>query len=332
MLNKKNLLLTTFTILVLLTTFFSNALCNEWPTEETEITMVIPFGAGGSTDDIGRKMMEVLGPNIGAKTRVENRLGGATIIANETHLRMDPADGTYMVMSNFANLFGSILLGGDYTLDSFDYLGLFEFQPYGLFVGSITGFETLPELIEYAREHPGELTYSYTAGSLTQVASELLFSEIFGVEITPIPYDGGGERRASLIAGDTTISITGISGTLNAVDEKDVRLLANMTNSPHPLDPDAPLINDILKEMGYEPMAEIANRKGPWIKKPFKEEYPERFESLVKAFAEVVPSSEVQEHAERMGYELSWIGPDKAIDIIKEEFELYEKYKNIFEE
>lgn len=171
-----------------------------WP--ERTVTIVVPFAAGGITDIIARLAAERLSDRLKQSFIVENVVGATGTIA-ATRVARSPADGYTLFLATPAQI--SI---APFTHNiSYDPLkDLVAIAPIAIstFVITVSAklpVNTLPELIEYAKARPGEITYgSAGAGSLSHLAAAL-FTRTAGIMMNHVPYKGVGPAFQDLVGG-----------------------------------------------------------------------------------------------------------------------------------
>ena len=171
-----------------------------WPVKPVRI--VVPFSPGGNTDAIARISAERLGAALGQQFIVENRVGAAGMIATEFVARA-AADGYTLIMAT-----GSQVITAPFTQKiSFDPVA--ELAPIAVIGANalvITVPQSLPvntlrEFVEYAKARPGQLNYgSGGSGTITHL-SAALFVQRAGLEMTHVPYKGGGPALADVVGG-----------------------------------------------------------------------------------------------------------------------------------
>jgi tripartite-type tricarboxylate transporter receptor subunit TctC len=223
----------------------------EYP--ERPITLVVAFGAGGTTDIIARIAAEALSQRLGQPIVIDNR-PGAGGRAGTLHGSTLPADGYHLVTASTGTHAISILVQPDIGFDpreDFQYVGLIAETPYVMAVRSDSEFQTVQDVIDYARENPGELNFGTAGvGSATHLAAEL-FLDIADVEMEHIPYDGSAPSSAALVGGEIEILFASFPGVIGHVINEEARVLGVGTTRRVPQVPDVPTMQEAGLE-GYE--------------------------------------------------------------------------------
>ena len=166
------------------------------------VRLVVPFPPGGPTDIVGRLMAQKLGEVWNGSVLVENRPGAGTTIGTDAVAKSAP-DGQTIGMVITAYMINPSLqskLPFD-TLKDLANVTQLVTQHVVLVANPGVPFNTVAELIAYAKKNPGKLTYaSPGSGTSAHLAGELLKNEA-GIDMVHAPYKGSGPAQADLIAG-----------------------------------------------------------------------------------------------------------------------------------
>lgn len=188
------------------------------------ITMIVPYQAGGASDLSARTLAAEMEKDLGQSIVVENRVGGAGSVGL-TYLSARPSDGYtigYLPVE-------TVMLGYQgYDLDpkAFDLLGQIVSVPATIAVPANSPYKTFQELLDAAKARPGTITVSNSgAGSIWQAATKAL-NDAAGVQLKPVPFDGGAPAVNAAIAGQVDAVAAGISETSVAAADGRLRVLA----------------------------------------------------------------------------------------------------------
>jgi tripartite-type tricarboxylate transporter receptor subunit TctC len=172
-----------------------------WP--QRQVTIVVPFSAGGTTDMFGRIFAQAMQAKYGTPFIVENRAGaagntGAAAVAKAAKDGYTLLVGT--VSTHTINPFLYKNLAHD-TEKDFQPISLIARLPNLLVVNPKVPVKTLPELVEYLKQNAGKLNYgSSGTGTSTHLAAEL-FQMKTGTKMTHVPHRSSGEVINNLVGG-----------------------------------------------------------------------------------------------------------------------------------
>ncbi|MFC7401106.1 tripartite tricarboxylate transporter substrate binding protein [Citricoccus sp. GCM10030269] len=216
----------------------------EFPTQD--IRLVVPWAAGGSGDLSARTIAPLLEDELGVSVVVENRPGANGSVAYNWLKEQEP-DGYNLSMLG-AEVATLQFMDYDIKPDDYAFLGKILEGPGAIAVKADSPYETLEDLIDAAKESPGELTYSSPGvGSVWDNPAQGL-QEMAGIELTNVPYDGSAPSIAAAAAGDVDFSIDAMGSQKAQVDGGELRYLAVLTEERVEEYPDVPTA----KEQGVD--------------------------------------------------------------------------------
>lgn len=191
------------------------------------ITLVVPFAAGGPMDAVGRMLAPRMSELLRQPMIIEN-VGGAGGMNGSARVAKAIPDGSQIVLGNFGThaanqtFFQNPLYN---AATDFSPVALIAEVPFVLITRNNLPTGNLREFIAFAKANKEKMQYgSGGAGSATHIAC-LLFNTVIGVNVTHVPYRGGGPALQDLIGGridyqclDTPVAIPQIeSGTVKAI-------------------------------------------------------------------------------------------------------------------
>jgi tripartite-type tricarboxylate transporter receptor subunit TctC len=192
------------------------------------IRLITPFPPGGTTDILARITALKLTESFGQQVIVDNRGGGGGTIGVEAAAR-SPADGYTILIAHVGPLSMAPALYPKLAYDpvkSFSPITLLATVPNGLVVHPSLPVRSVKELIALARAKPGQVLYaSAGSGSIAHLAVVNL-ELLARVNFHHVPYKGGAPSVRELIAGETSLTITGMPQLRPHVDSGRLRLLA----------------------------------------------------------------------------------------------------------
>ena len=216
------------------------------------VTLVIPFAAGGSTDVVGRIIAERMSADLGQQVIVENRAGAGGSLGAGTVARATP-DGYTILMGTVAThaLNPLILAQSPYDpVKDFAPISLLVIVPNVLAVNPALPVETVQELIDLAKEKPGELAYASSGNGTPLHLSGELFKSMAGVDIEHVPYQGSGPALTDVVGNQVPIVFDNLPSASGHFKSGTLRPLGVTTAQRAKSFPDVPTIAETLP--GYE--------------------------------------------------------------------------------
>ncbi len=304
--------------------FPSAAVC-KYPLDK--LTIVVPYPTGGTTDRLARVMAPFLSKQLDLPVTVANRPGGGSIVGIKAHLKNDPADGSHIVYQIEPYLSGGILKGA-WKIEDFDYLGVDYWSPQSIWVKKDSKYTSLEQLLQDIKDQGPKIKHGYLPNSwgLPVVA---LLKERLGAEAKGVPYQGGGPQRMALLAGDVDFIVSELFGT-RAAAEADLRPLCIFEKNRMAFYPQVPTINEVMGKMSLKPMPLVSNFRFYLVKKGFKQNYPDRWNTLVKALEKASAYPEYKVILSKQKLEATWKGPGECEKVVAESYQYCEKFKEFF--
>lgn len=168
---------------------------------EREITMVVPFGAGGSTDIVGRIAAQAMSERLDVPVIVENRGGAGGTVGTQAAAGMEADGYTITVATTSTHVVGPLTNSSVRydAVEDFAHIGMIAETPYVLVVNSDLGVANVEELIAMLEDAPGDLNFgSAGQGSTTHLAG-LMFLAATGTEMEHIPYGSNAEATTAVM-------------------------------------------------------------------------------------------------------------------------------------
>lgn len=219
----------------------STAWAQNYPSKP--IRFILPFPPGGGTDTLARIVGQKLGENLGQTMVLDNRPGAGANIGAEIGAHAVP-DGYTLTMGNIAHAINMTLYakpGYDLVKD-FAPITLLASTPNILVVHPSVAAKSVQELITLAKARPGQLNYASSgSGSSAHLAAEL-FKSLAGVNLTHVPYKGGGPAVTSLVGGETVVGFATAPSVLQQIKSGRLRGLGVTTLKRTAAAPDLPTI------------------------------------------------------------------------------------------
>ena len=213
----------------------------DWPSKN--VTLVVPYAAGGTTDILSRRVADLLGTELGVTVIVENRPGAGTTVATAQLARVSKRDADHRVlMSSPGHTVGASLYPLSYDpVKDFRFIQNVIDIPNVLVVPAKSKYQTFEEFVAAAKTE----TTSYSSpgiGSSIHMSGELFKSKIGAPNMTHVPFRGSGEALPALLAGDVDFSFENLPTVYPMIKSGQLRVLAVTTNEPSPFLPEVPTV------------------------------------------------------------------------------------------
>jgi tripartite-type tricarboxylate transporter receptor subunit TctC len=183
-----------------------------WPTRP--IRIVVPYAAGGSTDQLARAIQQPMSEALGQPIVIENKPGAGGSIGADLVAKA-PADGYTLLFGNTGpNAVISLMRKTPYDeLKDFRPISTVAFTPMILAVPIDTPAKTVKEFINHVKQSGGTMNIgSVGNGSLSHMTSEY-FNTMAGIRLQHIPYNGGGPLATAMVGGQVQAAfVTGLDG------------------------------------------------------------------------------------------------------------------------
>ena len=298
-----------------------------WP--RRPVTILVPFDVGGAADRLARGFAQYMPKYLGQPMTVVDRAGASGMIGTNWLLQQ-PADG-YTVMITPATPFipiNIIVTKASYTLDDFTFVNAQWTDYSAMFVNKNRPWRTAAELIDAIRANPGKISTGVDFGSVGHIET-LALLDALGMKSNAlrfVTFDGSGAMHAALAGGQVDFYIG--QSESNLVIKDFVRTLAVFLDHPAP-GVDAPLINDVLKPY-HASVPLIAGSARTFVfPAAFKARHPAEYAKFVSAYRATLDDPQFQKflHDNQMAGE--WIGEERTTEMVRQQYEVLEKYKNL---
>jgi tripartite-type tricarboxylate transporter receptor subunit TctC len=210
-----------------------------WPGKPLRI--VVPYPPGGFTDVTARLVAQKLQERLGQPVVVDNKSGANGILGADAVAKAAPDGLTFgvVIAAHAANtsLYPKLPYDPHKDLAAVSLIGI---SPLLAAVNNDAPFKTAAELIAYARQNPGKVSFGSSGnGSAAHLSSELL-KELTGTRMVHIPYRGAAAALTDLMGGQIQLFFDAASGLINPGKSGKVRLIGVAGEQRLPVLPDVP--------------------------------------------------------------------------------------------
>lgn len=287
----------------------------EYP--ENEITMIVPFGAGGSTDIVGRIAAQAMSERLGVPVIVDNRAGAGGTVGTQAVTGM-PADGyTISVATTSTHVVGPLTIESvQYDpLEDFAHIGMIAETPYVMVINPSLEASSVQEVIDLLLENPGDYNFgSAGQGSTTHLAG-LMFLSATGTDMEHIPYASNAEATTALMGNEVQVLFGSMPAVLSQIQAGSIEALAVGTVARSPELPDTPT----MQEAGVE-----GYRASLWLGLAAPAGTDDAIiQTLADALAESVQDEAVAAQLSANGADPLIMTPEEFRELIVSELEVY---------
>ena len=237
-------------MMALLLALTASARADTYPSKQ--VTIVVPFAAGGGSDLLARLVAQKLEEKFIKPFIIENRPGAATTLAAMQVVRAVP-DGYMLMQATSSTMAINVSMSKKLAYEPLKDLvpvALLSSSPFFLVVNKDSPLQSVADLISLAKAKPNSLNYgSGGPGSMHHLSTELLQS-LAGIQMTHVPYKATPPAMNDLLAGNIQVLFGDTTSTLPFIKQGTVRALAVTTAKRSPAAPDVPAVAETVP--GFE--------------------------------------------------------------------------------
>jgi tripartite-type tricarboxylate transporter receptor subunit TctC len=212
---------------------------------EKPINLIVPFPAGSGTDAVGRIFAEELSKQLGQPVIVENKPGANATIAANYVAKAKPDGYTLFVTTNTSHS------AAPWLMKNVSYDPVKDFTPIArggnlpflLVSNPSKPYKTVQELVKYAKDHPGTVTYA--TGNSTGIVAGATLGVAAGLDLLHIPYKGTPQALTDLVGGQVDFMFTDFTSGMPFVKSGRLHAMAVSTAKRSDLVPDLPSMEEV---------------------------------------------------------------------------------------
>lgn len=252
---------------------------DEFP--ERPITIIVPFGAGGTSDLMVRSLQEAWGEKLGVKIIINNKTGAGGQVAWEYFLRVKQ-DGYTIVTVAQPHFSGCLITQKpSFSMDDFYVFAIHDLDPPIINVLKSSPWNNVIDMVEAIKANPGKYAFGATQNSGPALLGGIL-KEKLGLDLNFVPYKGGTFGRAALLGGHIDIYFGDCFSQYQIYDQ--VKGLGIVSDEPMELWPGVGSVNEELETKYGITLPYLPMFRGFAVSQDFKNKYPERFDLILKAY------------------------------------------------
>jgi tripartite-type tricarboxylate transporter receptor subunit TctC len=267
------------------------------------IRIIVPFAPAGSSDVLARLLQGPLQQALGQTVIVENRAGAGANIGTVEAARAEP-DGFTLLLTSSALVVNPALYKNVAYDPAKDFMPIatLPVAPNVLAVNAKGGINALSEVVSRAKREPGKLNYASPGNGTTPQLAMELFKLKAGLDITNIPFNGGGPATQALLTGTVDLLLTALPGAQAQVQGGTMRGLAVTTKERWVNLPEVPTF----REQGF---ADVTLETEHFLLAPTGTP-PALVERYTKAALSVMAQDDIKSRVVQLGYAVVAGGPD----------------------
>lgn len=292
---------------------------------ERDVRVVVPWGAGGGTDAISRKIMSLVDEQLPVAAYVENIDGGLTSIGL-SRVMSAPADGYTLGILTYDSIITVPWQGllASYDLEKLDYVARITTEANALMVRGDSGYETFDDLIEAAINEPNSIRLAVTSVGGMPYLSMAQLEEETGADFREVTYpDGSAGQLEALVSGEVDAAITSLGDFSGVLQSGEVVGLVEFSGETNPLYSDVPISSEVGLDMETGSFIIVAVPAGT----------PDNVtDTLRNALFEAYNSQDFAQWADSVGVTRSWLEPEAVESWIEEtQAEIFERLDGLEE-
>ncbi len=213
-----------------------------WPNRT--ITLIAPQPAGGGFDTVARVVADRMRPILGQTIVVENRTGAGTRVGTQSAAKA-PADGYTLMIGALSNMALNPGLYDNLPYDpikDFKLVGMAVTWSYTLVARKGLPMNSLKDVIAYAKENPGKLTYASAGMGSGQHIASAVTEKLSGVKMTHVPYRGSQDAYQDILGERVDLFFDISSAAKSQVDAGTVKALAVSSKERQLFHPNVPSV------------------------------------------------------------------------------------------
>ena len=275
------------------------AISQSWPNKP--VKLIVPFAPGGMADVVSRIMGQQLSDTWGQQVMVENRVGAGGTIGTSAAVKATPDGYTLMAIFDTSTAAPYLYKINYDLLQDLIPISMVARSPMLLVTNANFPAKTLPSLLQYAKDKPSAINFvTVGPGSPARLMLELLKNST-GINVTVVPYKGGGPAMVDLISGQVDAMFAALPTVAPHIKAGRLRVLAVTSGKRSNLAPGVPAMSETIPGFDTEAWVGIM---GP-AKIP-----PEVVAQINIDVAKILNSAEIKNKFFENGLEPSYANPE----------------------
>lgn len=275
---------------------------------EKVVKIIIPSVPGGVSDAVGRLFAEEMGKELKGSVIPENVPGVGTYMAIKRALSSEADGYTVPIFANTIVTMPYVDKKASFQSADFMAVSFLSKMPLALTVGIDSPFNTLKDLVDYAKKNPMMVSYSSVGVGTTSHLPAELFAQSAGIDLQMISYKGSAQAIPDVVGGRVNFMMSNAATAGELIKAKKVKILATTTKERNEHFPGVPTFTELgYPEVVYELILGLMVKKGT---------SPEVITKLSQA-------AEKAKHYEHVQRRLKELGQDIPVENTPEKFQQF---------
>lgn len=286
---------------------------SDFPTDP--ITFVVGFAPGGGGDVFSRALAESSAETIPERLVVENRAGAGGTTAN-AYVSGRPADGYTILFGHAGSTILTPLISDspDLKWDAFQPVARIHAEEEFLFMQPDAEQDDIAGMMEYAADNPGQVRVCGSAVGGVDSFVALQLEEAAGVDLTYVPFDGGGPASLSFLGGNCELLVGNVSDNVASIEAGDMVPAAVASEERSEVAPDAPT----LVENGWDVV--LQQWRGVFAPEGTPEDV---VQVLADGFEQALETDRWAQYREQSSSVDQFLGPEEFAAFLQEQEDLF---------
>jgi tripartite-type tricarboxylate transporter receptor subunit TctC len=263
---------------------------------QKDLTLIVPWSAGGGTDTIARALVKNAKEYIGVNVNVVNKTGGQGVVGMGA-VTTSRADGYTVGLITFGLSTYKLMGLSNLTFRDFELLQLLNQSAAVLYVRADSQWNSLKELVDYAKANPGQVSLGHTGAGGDKHLSAASFATAYGVEFNYVPFDGAAPSRSAVLGGHVDVAVAGITEVKQLYEAGEIKILSLNDTVRDAGFPEIPTIG----EAGYKMDAPVLDWRGLALPKDVS---ADRVKFLEEGFKKMFDDPEFRTFCDEVGLAL----------------------------
>ena len=221
---------------------------------DKEVTLIVPWGAGGPTDIAARSFAPLFEKYLGQSVVIVNKPGaGGAIGTDFAYTR--PADGYTVVLSAETPAVFRVMGTSKLSFHDFDALSMLSYSEKLIVVAAESPYQTMQDLVDDIKARPGKVRFSYTGPGSSGHIQGLLLKDKAKLDISMTPFTSGNESLLAVMGRQVDFTATNLGTVKDFLASGKMRALAMFSSQRSDFTPEIPPLTDTLAELSpYLPL------------------------------------------------------------------------------